>query len=90
MNEELKTRRDFFKKAAKTTLPILGAVLLASNPVLAKAAESEAGYCTCQGNCKGSCSGSCVSNCRVSCGNNCSGGCNYTCGGGCKGSCLNR
>lgn len=35
-NEELQSRREFFKKAAKSALPILGAVVLAST-----------GYCQC-------------------------------------------
>ena len=39
-NEELQSRREFFKKAAKGALPILGAIILASNPVLAKAGET--------------------------------------------------
>ncbi len=87
-NEELQSRREFFKKAAKRTLPILGAVVLASAPAIMNAAESE--YCTCSGDCKGSCSGSCVSNCRLACGNSCIGTCNYTCDHGCKGSCNGR
>lgn len=31
------SRREFFKKSVKQTLPILGLVLLASNPIMAKA-----------------------------------------------------
>lgn len=31
-NEELQSRRDFFKKAAKGVLPILGAVVLSGAP----------------------------------------------------------
>lgn len=38
-NEELQSRREFFKKAAKGALPILGAVVLASAPGLANAAD---------------------------------------------------
>lgn len=41
-NEELQSRREFFKKAAKSALPILGAVVLASAPGIANAAESAA------------------------------------------------
>ena len=36
-NKEVQSRRDFFKKVAKGALPILGAVVLSSVPVLAKA-----------------------------------------------------
>lgn len=38
-NEELQSRREFFKKAAKGVLPILGAVVLAGAPAIVKAAE---------------------------------------------------
>ena len=38
-NEELQSRREFFKKAVKGALPILGAVVLAGNPMLAKAVD---------------------------------------------------
>ena len=31
-NEELQNRREFFKKAAKSALPILGAIVLAGSP----------------------------------------------------------
>ena len=42
-NEELQSRRDFFKKAAKGVLPILGAVVLAGVPNLVKAEETPMG-----------------------------------------------
>ncbi len=67
-NAEVQSRRDFFKKAVKAALPILGIAVLASNPVVAKAAEtlSESScYCgygcayACSGTCKGGCDGSC-------------------------------
>lgn len=89
-NEELQSRREFFKRAAKGALPILGAIALANMPMIANAAQGESGYCTCSGNCSGSCSGSCVSNCRATCGNTCKGTCSYTCDHGCKGSCNGR
>ena len=38
-NEELQSRRDFFKKAAKGALPILGAIVLAGSPGILKAAS---------------------------------------------------
>lgn len=31
-NEELQSRREFFKKAAKGALPILGLAIMATNP----------------------------------------------------------
>ena len=39
-NEELQSRREFFKKAVKTAMPILGAVVLVNTPVIAKAEQS--------------------------------------------------
>lgn len=69
-NEEIQSRREFFKNAAKGALPILGAVLLANAPVIARAADSEAPM---------GCTGSCYSGCKNGCTS-----CKYTCKGGCK------
>ena len=80
-NEELKSRRDFFKKAAKSALPIIGAVVLANSPLASKAAESMM-------SCNGSCSGSCKGACSSSCSGSCSGGCTGSCTGSCKGTCV--
>ena len=56
-NEELQSRREFFKKAAKRTLPIIGAAIIASNPMVANAMDemggSESG---CSTNCSVRCS----------------------------------
>ena len=41
-NEELQSRREFFKKAAKGALPIIAAVALASAPAVAEAVNSNA------------------------------------------------
>ena len=38
-NEGLQSRRDFFKKAAKNALPILGAIALIGTPKIVKAEE---------------------------------------------------
>lgn len=88
--EELQSRRDFFKKAAKGALPILGAIALANMPIIAKASQSESGYCGCSGNCSGSCSGGCNTTCYHNCYNTCKGGCNYTCSRTCNTSCVAR
>lgn len=79
-NEELQSRREFFKKAAKGALPILGAIMLANAPVIAKAAEEVP--MGCNYSCSGGCSGSCSSSCGFGCSGSCKGGC-----GGCKGAC---
>lgn len=73
-NEELQSRREFFKKAAKGALPILGAIILANAPVIAKAAEEPMG-----------CNHGCTAVCSTSaCQGTCAGGCRFTCSGGCK------
>ena len=41
-NEELQTRREFFKKAAKGALPILGAIVLAGTPGILAVAKADA------------------------------------------------
>ena len=71
--EEIQSRREFFKNAAKGALPILGVALLASNPIVAKAAVTPNG-CARYG--CGICTNSCKGECK--------GGCRYTCSGGCK------
>lgn len=86
-NEELKSRRDFFKKAAKSALPILGAVVLSSTPLISKASETAMGCnwdcsSSCRGGCMG-CSGSCTGGCQ-GCSGGCSDGCRYGCRNGCR------
>lgn len=72
--EELQSRRDFFKKAAKSALPILGAIALANVPVIAKASEVSRG-----------CNYGCTAVCSTSlCQGTCQGGCKFTCEHGCK------
>lgn len=84
MNEELKSRREFFRKAAQTALPILGAIVLASTPVLAHTAEKAPMGCTgtCTGGCYGACKG-CSTTCTGTCSHGCT-GCSTTCTGGCS------
>ena len=75
--EEIQSRREFFKKAAKAALPVVGAAILSSVPSFMQAAESGCGF-----TCSGGCSGSCSSSCGFGCSGSCKGGC-----GGCKGAC---
>ena len=77
-NEELQTRREFFKKAAKGALPILGAIVLAGAPGVINAAREQVAM-GCKYNCEGACTGGCKSTCHY--------GCDGTCKGGCAGSC---
>lgn len=83
--DELQNRREFFKKAAKGALPILGAIVLTSAPILSQAASKPVTDCQgCTGLCTGctgctSCSGWCEGQCR-----GCEGGCT-----GCTGCSVN-
>lgn len=96
-NEELQSRREFFKRAAKGTLPILGAIMLAGTPSIINATVSDVTSCKdctngCRGGCKNSCLSACSINCQGSSFNNacngyCKGLCSAGCTGGCKGQC---
>ena len=81
-SEELQSRREFFKSAAKGALPILG--IMAFGPTLLTACEpdedepssSSSSSSSGCGSCNGSCSGGCDATCR------------YKCSGGCKTGCF--
>lgn len=92
-NEELQSRREFFKEAAKKALPVIGAIALASSPLVVKAAEVEATGCpscnyTCTGGCN-SCKGTCEYRCQNDCSGSCKGGCKKSCSSACVNSCRN-
>ncbi len=83
-NEELKSRRDFFKKAAKSTLPILGTVVF-SQILLTSCdwpwvddPDGPVGCSGCSGSCDSSCSGSCDEDCTDVCAYGCTGSCDGT------------
>ena len=84
---ETQSRREFFKEAAKKALPILGAVALLSNPMIAKAMDSEPLCCT-YGTCVGTCMSTCTGTCSGDCERSCMVGCKTSCQGTCKGTCL--
>ena len=89
-NNETQNRRQFFKEAAKKTLPILGLVALMSNPMIAKAVEKDVTNCNegCYTSCSGTCSGNCKESCRKGCKGNCVGSCKNRCDFSCKGECM--
>ena len=92
-DEELQSRREFFKKATKGALPILGAVLLANVPMLSHAMNETPMGCngcrgTCMASCKGSCSGECKGACKYECSGGCKSGCRNTCKNSCSRSCT--
>lgn len=71
-NEELQSRREFFKKAAKVTLPILGTIVLAGAPVLVKATvpmgcAKNSCYVQCADTCRSYCNGTCTITCKNTC-----------------------
>ena len=89
--EEL-NRRQFFKKAAKGLLPVIGAIALSQIPILGNAAnhegQKETGcYYGCDGGCSVSCSSSCQGYCSGGCRGTCTGGSTASCGG-CRGACA--
>ena len=97
-NEELQSRREFFKKAAKAALPVVGAVVLSSVPFV----KAEAVTGGCENNCYSGCYTGCHQGCKSGCTLNCEGytwtsprGCNgctnacYGCQGECRGTCKN-
>ncbi len=92
-NKELQTRREFFKKAAKSTLPIVAGVILAGIPQVVKAVEKAPMGCqgySCQGGCQFSCVAVCNSSCKGTCKTECGRGtCKGTCSGGCNTGCGN-
>ena len=87
-NDELQSRREFFKKAAKGARPIIAAAVMASAPAVVKAANTPMGcYSGCSYGCEG-CSDSCYGSCKGGCNASCiQGNCAYVCTGSCKGSC---
>ena len=92
-NEELLSRRGFFRQAVKKTLPILGALAVSSIPGLAFAKkETPSGCAACNGTCSTGCDGSCYrgcqAGCRGSCLETCKGRCVGTCYQGCMTSCV--
>ena len=91
-NEELQSRREFFKKAAKGALPILSAVAMISSPIFVRAAETSsiASPMGCnRQDCTNACIQSC-SSCTGSCRGTCSGRCSSSCAGSCSGNCTER
>ena len=94
-NEELQSRRDFFKKLAKGVLPALGGIALSNLSISGNAAtwsqneenEGDKVEMGCDWGCTGGCQGSCGRVCSYGCTNSCAGSCSGACKGYCQGSC---
>ena len=68
MNEDLQSRREFFKSAAKAALPVLAIAVLGS-PLLTSCNKNDPSSRTCD--CYGGCDGGCSNNCDSLCGGDC-------------------
>lgn len=81
MDKKIQSRRDFFKKAAKGALPILGIITFMQVPLNSRALQVI--------DCNNSCSGSCSRTCKTMCGSSspCTSVCRGNCSGNCSGSC---
>ena len=68
-NQELQTRRDFFKKAAKGMLPMLGAIVVGPSIVMSTLTSCGCDDCeaVCMDNCEASCTSECIGSCETSC-----------------------
>lgn len=92
--DELITRRELFRKCAKTVLTTI-AVLAINNPVVAALKDVQAQDCKgacmigCNNTCHGSCAVGCTHLCENSCTNLCKGTCSYSCQIYCKTTCGN-
>ena len=86
-NEEIQSRREFFKNAARKTLPILGVITMTNLPIFANAVNIESTSCEkeCTASCGALCTG-CWTGC-TGCKADCQHDCKNTCRGGCQGGC---
>lgn len=69
--EDLQSRREFFKSAAKAALPVLGAMVLASVPIM----EVSASCGKCNNRCMNFCDNTCYKGCKAHCKDNCYSNC---------------
>ena len=67
-NEELQSRREFFKSAAKGALPILAFTVLGPS-ILSSCEKKDSDGCG--KSCSGSCDDGCTNNCDDLCGGDC-------------------
>lgn len=76
--EDLQSRREFFKSAAKATLPVLGAIVLANLPLVQSQAATGCSI-GCKDGCYFECSGSCTNYCKDTCAETCDRSCKWGC-----------
>ena len=91
-NEELQTRREFFKKTAKSVLPIMGVVAFGPAYLTSCGGDGENGVISDGGDSDGGCS-ACTGLCTISCGNACKANAWWepaSCPGTCKNACFDK
>ncbi|MCQ2307515.1 MAG: hypothetical protein MJ000_08130 [Bacteroidales bacterium] len=84
--EEIQSRREFFKEAAKGALPILAFTMLGST-FLTSCKKDDDGHGS---GCGSKCTGSCESSCSGDCDGGCSNNCDSFCGGDCWAYCESQ
>lgn len=99
LKTEIVTRRQFFKKAVKATLPIIGLFAFGNISLLSACSkdEEEDGssspslpngcYSGCTRVCSNDCSGECKGDCEAHCASGCSDACSQACTNSCKVTC---
>ena len=83
-NEELQSRREFFKSAAKGALPILAFGILGPSVLTSCEKDDDDD----DKSCRGGCADTCISTCDVDCGSSCHDFCANGCSGGCSGTSI--
>ena len=90
--EELQSRRDFFRNAAKMALPVIGAIVLSKSIVVQAAEKTPQGcYYSCTAVCANDCSTQCArvcNYCRITCEGGCKETCHAKCASGCQIQCY--
>ena len=94
-NAEVQSRREFFKKAAKTALPILGVVVFGPSVLASCDKDDYSGGGSSSGckSCKSTCSAHCMSTCKFNAVSSpsyslCKGTCKGVCYQTCRGTCM--
>ena len=84
-NNEIVTRRQFFKKATVAALPLMAIAILPN--ILTSCEIDDPIVYGCTNSCSTSCSNSCGGSCSGKCSSSCTGGCSRSCSGSCVTSC---
>lgn len=91
MKNELENRREFFKEAARISLPILGMAMIAAvTPNVLQSCKKPSTNCmngcagSCSNSCSGSCSTECTDGCKTTCKTTCKTGCTHACSNSCR------